>query len=161
MGIRKDGPIRRWLRKQRDEDKKRLCLDVVDALDEAKHILFDAYTVYDEGFRDLAIGRKRAAYFRTERAIRLLRGAAEKAEKIRRRAITKGAPEVVTKNDIEYIRTNFKKLADLMEEDLKPPEELVYLKPPGKLEDVVYEIDGELYKRMFQKFHACMQIVSK
>lgn len=153
MGIRKDGPIRRWLRKQRDEDKKRLCLDVVDALDEAKHILFDAYTIYDEAFRDLAIGRERDALMRRDRAIRMLRVAAFKVEKIRRRAIIKGAPEVVSyEDDIGYIRTNFNKLADSMEKNFKPPEEF---------EDLVYDIDGELYKRMFQKFHRCMQIVSK
>lgn len=159
LGIFPAGPMRKFLRKIGSSgSRKDLCLAIVDALDDSKHLLFDAYTIYEEGFRDLALGRKHEAYRRVKRAVGLLRAAADKAEAIRRKAIAEGAPGVVTKEDTEYIRGKFNHIADLMEKELKPPEALVYIVPPEDMEDFVYEVDGELYRRMFQKFHECMSV---
>ena len=139
-----EGPIRKWLCERKTiiprkklfgssgSERKELCLKIVDALDDPKHLLSDAYTLYEEGLRDKAIG--------------LVRTAPEKAERIRREALAKGAPEVVTEQDIDYITLRFKLVEDYMKMGV----------PPNDLEDLVYDIDGELYKRMFQKFHECM-----
>jgi len=112
--------------------KKELCLRIVDSLDDPKHLLSDAFTLYEKGFVD--------------DAVKTLRMAPEKAEMIRERAIEEGAPEVVTKEDIKYIRRRFDKIARMIEER----------RPHHEVEDEVYDLDGWIYEKMFQKFHECM-----
>jgi len=113
---------------------KRACLRVVDSLDDPKHLLFDAFTLYNKGF--------------TNEAVRLLRLAPRKAREIRERAILleEAPPEVVTEGDIEYIRRRFDKIAKMMEERRDPVE----------IEDEVYDVDGWIYEKMFQNFHKCV-----
>jgi len=129
--------IRRELRKRfeelksRSSVKKELCLEIVDALDEPKHLLSDAYTLYEVGFRERAIG--------------LVSMAPRKARDIRARALARGAPNVVAEEDMEYIEKSFREVENKMKKGV----------PPENLEKIVYNIDGELYERMLQKFHQC------
>jgi len=134
-----------------DMAKKELCLQIVDALDDPKHLLSDAWTLYREAFEDLEARKEKDAAVRRQRAIGLLELAPEKAGRIRGEAIAKGAPPVVTESDINYIRDSFGKLAKLFSE----------FKEPEEIEDVYYSIDGELYERMFQKFFDCMKSSEK
>ena len=126
--------LRQQIRRGVRFGKKRLCLGIVDAIDEPKHALSDAYLLYEKGLKDEAIST--------------LKAAPEKAEALRRRWLAEGAPEVVTSEDIGFIRSSFNSVISYMEQNIEPTE----------FEDLVYDIDAELYDRMFQKFHQCMTL---